>query len=198
MEPADDTALLKASIFRSHKLAMMLQAEAAEYGLACLAMVAAYHGHRRSLSELRRLFSASIKGTTLKSLMDMADGLGFTARPVRLEVSELKQLARPALLHWDLKHYVVLWKAGRNWIEIHAPARGKRKLMLPEVERSFTGVAQELMPTANFRQKKEAMPVPEPTTPLLAAKHPESLRLGFRRAPSQLNLPNRVYRYRCC
>ncbi|MCU0881153.1 MAG: cysteine peptidase family C39 domain-containing protein [Hyphomonadaceae bacterium] len=64
----------------------MLQAEAAEFGLACLAMVAAFHGQRRSLSELRRLFSASIKGTTLKSLMDMADGLGFTARPVRLEV----------------------------------------------------------------------------------------------------------------
>ncbi len=84
-EPGD-TALLKTAVFGSHKLPVMLQAEAAEFGLACLAMVAAFHGQRRSLSELRRLFSASIKGTTLKSLMDMADGLGFTARPVRLEV----------------------------------------------------------------------------------------------------------------
>ena len=53
-------------LFHADKLPMILQAEAAECGLACLAMVAASHGQRHSLSDLRRKFSASLKGTTLK------------------------------------------------------------------------------------------------------------------------------------
>ncbi len=67
-------------LFHADKLPMILQAEAAECGLACLAMVAASHGQRHTLSDLRRKFSASLKGATLKSVMDMADGLGRPSR----------------------------------------------------------------------------------------------------------------------
>ncbi|WP_284359868.1 cysteine peptidase family C39 domain-containing protein [Candidatus Phycosocius spiralis] len=45
---------------------MTLQAEAAECGLACLAIVAAAQGQRHTLSDLRRKFSASLKGTAQK------------------------------------------------------------------------------------------------------------------------------------
>ncbi|AMS30664.1 MAG TPA: peptidase C39 [Hyphomonadaceae bacterium] len=137
---------------------MMLQAEAAECGLACLAMVAAAHGQRQTLSDLRRKFSASLKGTTLKSVMDMADGLGMVGRPLRLEVDELVSLKPPCVLHWDLAHYVVLKKAwngpGGVWAIIHDPARGVRKVAPAEIGRSFTGVALELTPTPAFTKKK--------------------------------------------
>ncbi|GIU67103.1 cysteine peptidase family C39 domain-containing protein [Candidatus Phycosocius spiralis] len=79
--PQDDSRTWLTRLFHSDKLPMMLQAEAAECGLACLAMVAAAHGQRHTLSDLRRKFSASLKGTTLKSVMDMADGLGMVGRP---------------------------------------------------------------------------------------------------------------------
>lgn len=84
-------------LFHSDKLPMIKQAEAAECGLACLSMVAAAHGQRHMLSDLRRKFSASLKGTTLKSVMDMADGLGMVGRPLRLEVDELVSLKPPTL-----------------------------------------------------------------------------------------------------
>ncbi len=137
----------------------MLQAEAAECGLACLAMVAAAYGQRHTLSDLRRRFSASLKGTTLKSVMDMADGLGMVGRPLRLEVDELVSLKPPCVLHWNLAHYVVLKKAwngpGGVWAIIHDPARGVRKVAPAEIGRSFTGVALELTPTPAFTKKKQ-------------------------------------------
>jgi ATP-binding cassette, subfamily B, bacterial CvaB/MchF/RaxB len=146
-------------LFHSDKLPMQLQAEAAECGIACVAMVAAAHGQRHTLSDLRRKFSASLKGTTLKSIMDMADGLGMVGRPLRLEVDELPSLKLPCILHWNLAHYVVLKKAwkGANgiWTIIHDPACGVRKVAPTEINRSFTGVALELTPTPAFVRKKQ-------------------------------------------
>ena len=147
-----------ARLFHADKLPMILQAEAAECGIACLAMVSAARGQRHNLSDLRRKFSASLKGTTLKSIMDMADSLGMVGRPLRLEVEELLSLKPPCILHWDLKHYVVLKKAWRGpggvWAVIHDPARGARKVTPAEIGRSFTGVALELTPTPAFVRKK--------------------------------------------
>ena len=57
-------------------LPMMLQTEAAECGVACLAMVASYHRHDVNLAGLRRRFSTSLKGATLTQLMTMAGPAG--------------------------------------------------------------------------------------------------------------------------
>lgn len=141
-------------LFQSSKVRMILQSEAAECGLACLCMVASYHGQNRTLSELRRLFSVSMKGTNLKSIMEMADSLGLSARPLRLEVEELVELKTPCILHWDLTHFVVLVKATNKYIEINDPARGKLKLTYNEIDKSFTGVALELTPTPKFEKKE--------------------------------------------
>ena len=54
------------------RLPVILQTEAAECGLACLAMVACFHGHRIDLAGLRRRFTVSLKGATLADLMQVA------------------------------------------------------------------------------------------------------------------------------
>ena len=48
------------------QLPLIRQSEAAECGLACLAMVAGYHGHRTTLSHMRRRFPISLRGATLR------------------------------------------------------------------------------------------------------------------------------------
>jgi len=48
--------------FGTPRLPAIMQAEAAECGLACLAMVATYHGREVDLTALRRLFSITLKG----------------------------------------------------------------------------------------------------------------------------------------
>lgn len=136
-------------------LPMVLQTEAAECGLACLAMVASYHGHDIDLAGLRRRFSTSLKGVTLSRLMGVAGQLGFACRPLKLDIEHLGQLRTPCLLHWDLNHFVVLKRFDRRGVVIHDPAHGARVLSPREVSEHFTGVALELMPGADFRPASE-------------------------------------------
>ena len=135
----------------SRRMTPLLQAEAAECGLACLAMVALHHGHKVNLTGLRQRHPISIKGTTLDQLVAIASELDLAPRAVRLELDELGQLQRPAILHWDLNHFVVLERVGAKDATILDPAFGRRKLSLAEIGRHFTGVALELSPTAAFR-----------------------------------------------
>ena len=141
------------------QLPMMLQTEAAECGVACLAMVASYHGHDVDLAGLRRRFSTSLKGATLARVMTMAGQLGFSCRPLKLDLNELSLLKTPCVLHWDLNHFVVLKHAGKRGIVIHDPARGVRKLSGREASEHFTGVALELTPAADFAPVSERQAV---------------------------------------
>ena len=108
------------------RIPLILQADQAECGLACMAMVAAYHGHRETLRAYRAQFRVSQRGTSLRDLRDYAERLGFKCRPMRIELNELKLLRRPAILHWNLDHYVVLAGVGRNRVKVLDPAVGAR------------------------------------------------------------------------
>ena len=119
-------------------------------------MVANSLGYRCSLAELRQRFSLSLKGATLSQLVAMAGKLGLQSRPLRLELSELGQLATPCILHWDLNHFVVLAKVDRASVVILDPARGERRMRLDEASRHFTGVALELSPGPDFQPRQKA------------------------------------------
>ncbi|UTH75798.1 peptidase domain-containing ABC transporter [Chromobacterium sp. IIBBL 290-4] len=137
------------------RLPMLLQTEAAECGLASLAMIAGYWGHHIDLANMRRRFSVSLKGATLKSLIAMAQGLGLQPRPLKLDMQHLPELKLPCVLHWDMNHFVVLKQVSRQYIVIHDPAVGERKLPLAEASKHFTGVALELIPGASFQKAEE-------------------------------------------
>ena len=134
----------------------ILQSEAAECGLASLAMVVDAHGLRVGLPELRRRFSLSLKGARLDHLIRIAQQLGFSTRPLRLDLEELRKLKLPCILHWNLNHFVVLAKVGQDKATILDPAFGERKMPLSELSDHFTGVALELTPTAEFKPQKAA------------------------------------------
>jgi ATP-binding cassette, subfamily B, bacterial CvaB/MchF/RaxB len=137
------------------RLPMMLQTQAAECGLACVGMIANYFGHEIDLASLRRRFTTSLKGATLNDVMLIAYRLGLASRALRLDLEELNQLRRPCILHWEMNHFVVLKSVSRDKITIHDPARGIRDVPMEEVSRSFTGVALELMPSADFKRIEE-------------------------------------------
>ena len=104
----------------------MLASEVAECGLACIAMIARFHGHDVDLNGLRQRFALSLSGMSLRSLMGLADQLGLSTRPLRVELSALSKVKTPAILHWDLNHYVVLRSVTSRSIVIHDPAIGVR------------------------------------------------------------------------
>lgn len=139
----------------SQKLPVILQTEAAECGLACLAMVAGFHGLQTDLTTLRRKHSVSAHGATLKQIMAIAARMNLASRALRLDMRHLEQLQTPCILHWEMKHFVVLKKVQGNKVVIHDPAVGERHFTLEEVSHCFTGVALELTPSAEFSKGRE-------------------------------------------
>jgi ATP-binding cassette subfamily B protein RaxB len=136
----------------ARKIPDIRQSEAAECGLACLTMIASYYGQRTDLATLRRRYPVSLKGMTLVGVIEAAQRIGLVGRPLRLEPESLARLRLPAILHWDMSHFVVLKGVARNGrIVIQDPALGERRLQPGEVSNHFTGVALEVSPAAGFQ-----------------------------------------------
>ncbi|WP_027082742.1 peptidase domain-containing ABC transporter [Lysobacter sp. HA18] len=157
---------------------MIRQSEAAECGLACLAMVATANGMSVGMPEMRIRFPLSLKGAKLHHLIQIAHRLGFSTRPLRVDLNDLGKLTLPCILHWDLNHFVVLTKVGESTATVLDPAHGERKLPLDEVSKHFTGVALELTPTADFK--------PQKATPSVSARQLTGPMRGLWRSLSQI------------
>ena len=141
---------LDLGFFSRSKVRLVRQTEVAECGLACLAMIAGFYGLNVDLGSLRRRFVMSMRGAPLKSVMGIADAIGLTLRPVKLPIEELANLGLPAILHWDMSHYVVIERVKDGKALIHDPAGSSKWLEQAELSKHFTGVALELRPSDNF------------------------------------------------
>ena len=143
-----------ADLFGRKRLPVYLQAESAECGLACLAMIATRYGHECSVFSLRERFGSSAHGANLQTIINQADALELSARPMRLDVEDLDQLRLPCILHWNFNHFVVLKRLGKRRALIHDPAAGARNYTLRELSQRFTGIALELGPRITFKPGK--------------------------------------------
>ncbi|BFT31647.1 peptidase domain-containing ABC transporter [Alteromonas sp. D210916BOD_24] len=132
----------------------VLQNEAAECGLACMVMIAQFYGDKRDINTLRQTMSVSLRGATLKDIIDMASHLGFHSRAVKIEMNDLTQLRCPAVLHWNLNHFVVLVKVKKHAVVINDPALGLRTLPLNIVSQHLSGIALEVQPSNEFEPKQ--------------------------------------------
>ena len=124
----------------------ILQNERAECGLAALSMVLSSYDRSWDLSTCRARFGSNPRGSNLKQLLGYAQQLGYGARGLRVELEQLYALRKPAILHWQLDHFVVLVAVRRKSVLIHDPATGRRVLSWSEVSQCFTGVALEVWP----------------------------------------------------
>lgn len=142
------------------RLPVIQQTEAAECGLACLAMVSSFHGYRVDLNTLRRRHPVSLSGVTLRAMIQVASHLQLIGRPLRFELSHLRQLRLPAILHWDMSHFVVLKSVSKKGVTIHDPASGEKSLTLSDASKHMTGVALELSPAEGFLRRDERARLP--------------------------------------
>jgi len=147
--------------FARRRIRTLLQAEVGECGLTCLAMVARFYGSDVDLPTLRRHCRALGQGATLAMLVDAADRLSLAARPLRVELADLRSLSVPCILHLDFRHFVVLERISRRAAIIHDPAEGRRKVRPAELSSRFTGIAVELTPSERFSIRP-----PRPSAPL--------------------------------
>lgn len=136
------------------KTPVILQSEATECGIACLAMVCSFYGQHIDLFNFRQRYGSPSQGSSLLSLSQMAEQAGLKSRALTLDLNEIKQLKLPCIIHWEMNHYVVLTKVSQSSFIIHDPSLGKRVIGLQEISNHFTGIALELWPDQNFQQEK--------------------------------------------
>src|ERR1044072_6434967 len=120
------------------RLPIIQQTEAAECGLACLAMISSYYGHHIDLNTLRRRHPVSLKGATLRALIQVASQMHFVCRPLRFDLGHLKRLNMPAIVHWDMNHCVVLKSVTSRGLLVHDPASGERFYPIAEASKHLT------------------------------------------------------------
>ena len=136
---------------RKNRLPIIYQSEGAECGLACIAMVAAFHGVNIGMANLRERFGISMRGATLGQLIKIANELHLIARPLRAELEYLQEIKLPCLLHWGFAHFVVLKEIKKDQCVIHDPARGARQMSIRELSNYFTGIAVEFSPGSQLQ-----------------------------------------------
>jgi ATP-binding cassette subfamily B protein len=101
-----------------------LQPDAMDCGPVCLKMVSAFFGRNISLNTLRKLSWVNRQGTSFQTLIDASAAIGLKATGARLTAASLAGIPLPAILHWDQKHFVVLYRIKKNKYLIADPASG--------------------------------------------------------------------------
>lgn len=138
-------------LFKRHKaLALVRQDEMAECAHSCVLMIANYHGHQLDSLALREIHPPPSSGMNLLEVIALFDKLDFRTRAIRVSLEALKYVKCPALLHWDMNHFVVLERVQHRMITIYDPALGKRRLSYQEASTSFTGVLLEIEKADDF------------------------------------------------
>lgn len=140
---------------KSNRLPVTLQAERSECALACMVMLLNYFGHRIDLNTLRNLFPIARHGVTLAWIVNTSAQLHLAARPLRLEPGDMDKLTLPAMLHWDLDHFVILAHVKGKQLVIHDPAVGRQSISRQEAGRHFTGDALEFIPAGSFQPRDD-------------------------------------------
>lgn len=132
------------------------QQSASDCGAACLVMVGRYWGKRFSVNRLRDIANVDRNGASLRGLAAAAESIGFSTRPVKASLSKLAEQSLPAIVHWEGKHYVVVYEVTRDRVILADPAIGQRTLRHAQFNAGWTGYALLLQPTVLLKEANEA------------------------------------------
>jgi ATP-binding cassette subfamily B protein len=136
------------------KVRPLQQMEAAECGVACLAMVLDYHGASIPLHELRDQCGTSRDGNSALQLLKTGQALGLRGRGLKLDLAQLQTARLPLILHWQFNHFVVLegFKSGRA--QIIDPASGRMQADHEQLDRAFSGIALQFDATPSLVRRR--------------------------------------------
>lgn len=143
------------------------QKDSMQCGVAALAMVCRHYGKEYSLRFLSTLCHPTSEGVSLLGVTDAARRLGFDTVSARLTADNLSQCPLPAILHWDQRHFIVLYRISHAGGRYHIADPGKGRVSFSRNEfldhwgsirdgAEGKGVAMLLEPTGSFGTVEEA------------------------------------------
>ena len=127
------------------------QMETSECGAACLGIVLAYFGRWVAMEELRAACHVSRDGASAADIVKGGEKYRLKVTGWRRSIEELPDIPLPAILFWDLSHFLVLEGVSKGRYYLNDPANGRRTVGEETVRQSYSGVALQVEPGSDFQ-----------------------------------------------
>lgn len=137
---------------RSRKRPVVRQFDATDCGVAALASIARFYGRPVSTTYLRDTAGTGTEGTSLRGICTAGRAIGLDMQPLKVSRDRVGTLALPAIIHWEQRHWVVLYEVGAGSAILGDPAIGLRKVSRDELMSSWSGYAALARPTPALAQ----------------------------------------------
>lgn len=123
------------------------QPDAMDCGPACLKMIGAYYKRNFSMDFLRKKCFITREGVSFLGLSEAADSLGFKTLGVKIPFYLLREkVPLPAIIHWNQRHFVVVFKIKKDKIWVADPAEGIVRYSLDEFEKHWASTVVDGKP----------------------------------------------------
>lgn len=121
-----------------HRVPVMVQMEAVEYGSVCLAMILAYYGKWLPVEQVREATDVTRDGVVARNIVLAARRYGLNAAGYRYTVQDLYEKdVGPCIVYWGKKHFMVLCGFEKDSVLLNDPACGRIKVSKTEFERRY-------------------------------------------------------------
>jgi ATP-binding cassette subfamily B protein len=107
------------------KFPIYRQPDAMDCGPTCLRMVAAYHGKKYALQNLREKSHLTREGVSMLGISDAAEAIGFRTIGAKISFEQLKrENPLPCIVHWRENHFIVVYKIKKGKVYVADPGAG--------------------------------------------------------------------------
>lgn len=101
------------------------QLDAMDCGSTCLRIVAKHYGRSYSAIRMRELCHVTREGVSMLGVSDAAEKIGFHTAGVKITWEQLfNDAPLPCIVHWNQKHFVVVYKIKKDKVYLSDPASG--------------------------------------------------------------------------
>jgi HlyB family type I secretion system ABC transporter len=139
----------------TQKYPFVKQQSYSDCGVACLVMIGRYWGKNFGMNQVRALANVDRNGTSLLGLVNAAESLGFSTRPIRATLEGLSKQPLPAIAHWQGNHYIVVYSITRKSVIISDPALGRQRLTPAQFQAGWTSYTLLLQTTQALQKAPE-------------------------------------------
>ena len=142
------------------------QTESKDCGPTCIKIIAKHYGKRLNVQQLRSLSETTRAGSSLMSLSDAAESVGFRTIGLKLDYNTFKkEVPLPCILHWNKNHFVVAYKVTKDQVYVSDPGIGRLKYSKKEFithwigqnanDQTQEGIGLLMEPTPIFYQEAD-------------------------------------------
>lgn len=107
----------------SNKFPFYEQLDSMDCGVACLRMIASYHGRTFDAHPLRVLSKTNTEGVSLLGISQAAEQIGLKSLGAPIAFNRLNvDIPLPAIAHWEDNHFIVVYKVTEKGVWVGNPA----------------------------------------------------------------------------